>query len=322
MKIRNYIITGLVLLSLLPNAALADRAPRPGAADARIKSYIYYENEVYYLKGHYGFTMVIEFSPKEKVESISIGDSEAWQVLPGSRKNLIYIKPLEQNAETNMTVLTSKRIYTFELAAAKASSPKAGDLTFRVKFRYPDEESLELANFSSKSAGSYDPLQGTDPSGWNFDYSYSGSKSLRPKRVFDDGTFTYFEFKKPDVTPAIFSVDEKGNESLVNFNMEGSYMIVNSTKRQFTLRDGDTATCIFNDAYPKSTGKQTAKAPIEEVQENIAGKKVGKKKTAKAQISSKPDTSGENQILSETESGDDFDLLSYFQGNKNITLNN
>ena len=99
-------MTGLAILPLLSSPALADRAARSGTADARIKSYTYHENDVYYLKGHYGFTSVIEFSPKEKVESISIGDSEAWQVIPGSRKNLIYIKPLEQNAETNMTVLT------------------------------------------------------------------------------------------------------------------------------------------------------------------------------------------------------------------------
>ena len=159
MNIKNYIVAGLFILSLLSTPALAERSAKPGTADARIKSYTYHENEVYYLKGHYGFTMVIEFSPKEKVESISIGDSEAWQVLPGSRKNLIYIKPLEQNAETNMTVLTSKRIYTFELAAAKASSPKAGDLTFRVKFRYPEEETLELANFGNEGAGRYDPAE-------------------------------------------------------------------------------------------------------------------------------------------------------------------
>lgn len=322
MKIKNYIIAGLILLPLLSAPALADRAPRPGTADARIKSFTYHENEVYYLKGHYGFTMVIEFSPKEKVESISIGDSEAWQIQPGNRKNLIYIKPLEQNAETNMTVLTSKRIYTFELAASKAASPKSSALTFRVKFRYPDEESLELANFSNRQAGNYDPLQGADTSGWNFDYSYSGSKGLRPKRVFDDGTFTYFEFKKPDVAPAIFSVDEKGNESLVNFNMEGSYMIVNSTKRQFTLRDGDTATCIFNDAYPKDTGKQTARAPIEETQENKANKTAGNKKAAKILPSQKAHMSSEAQALPDAENDDGFDLLSYFQGNTNTTLNN
>lgn len=311
MKIRNYLMAGLIILPLLSSPALAERTARPGTADARIKSYTYHENDVYYLKGHYGFTMVVEFSPKEKVESISIGDSEAWQVIPGSRKNLIYIKPLEQNAETNMTVLTSKRIYTFELAADKAASPKARDLTFRVKFRYPEEETLEYANFGNKPAGKYNPLDGADASAWNFDYSYAGDRGLRPKRVFDDGTFTYFEFRKPGITPAIFAVDDQGNESLVNFNVEGTYMIVNSTGRQFTLRDGDTTTCIFNDGYPKEKGKQAKPTPLVELQE--------KKISAATPIPTKKPAALKEAAA---ESSEEPSAFSYFRGKDTITLNN
>lgn len=313
MKTRNYLLAGLIILPLLSPPAFADRAARPGTADARIKSYTYHENDVYYLKGHYGFTMVIEFSSKEKVESISIGDSEAWQVIPGSRKNMIYIKPLEQNAETNMTVLTSKRIYTFELAADKAATPKSRDLTFRVKFRYPEEETLELANFGSKPARKYNPLDGADASAWNFDYSYAGDRGLRPKRVFDDGTFTYFEFSKPGATPAIFSVDNEGNESLVNFNTEGSYIIVNSTGRQFTLRDGDTTTCIFNDGYPKEKGKQEKPTPLVELKE---------KKVAATTLPAKKPATLKNAAVESAEDNEQPGAFSYFRGKETITLNN
>ncbi len=311
MKMRNYLMAGMIILPLLSSPALAERVARPGTADARIKSYTYHENDVYYLKGHYGFTMVIEFSPKEKVDSISIGDSEAWQVIPGSRKNLIYIKPLEQNAETNMTVLTSKRIYTFELTADRASTPKSRDLTFRVKFRYPEEETLELANFGGKPAGKYNPLEGTDVSAWNFDYSYAGDRSLRPKRVFDDGTFTYFEFRSPSSTPAIFLVDDQGNESLVNFNVEGSYIIVNSTGRQFTLRDGDITTCIFNDGYPREKGKQANPEPLIELQT----RKVAAAPTIPAR---KPPSPKEVAEENTEQSG----FFSSIRGKDAITLNN
>ena len=314
MRKSNYLLVGVAILSLMATPALADKTARSGAADARIKSFTYSQNDVYYLKGHYGFTTVLEFSSKERVESIAIGDSDAWQVIPGSRKNLIYIKPLEQNAETNMTILTSKRIYTFELAASKATSPKANDLTFRVKFKYPEEETLELASFGNKPAGKYDPLDGADASAWNFDYSYAGDKNLRPKRVFDDGTFTYFDFKKPDVTPAVFSVDEQGNESLVNFNVEGSYIVVNSIGRQFTLRDGDSATCIFNDAYPKEKGKQSSPVPIAEIKEK-KGKSTKDKELAAAIVDPTPNPvplSNDNQKYS-------FFSL---KGKDTITLNN
>ena len=316
MKIKNYLIIGLSLLPLLSTPAMADRAPKAGQADARVKTLTYHENDVYRLKGHYGFTTVIEFSPKEKIETISVGDSESWQIIKPNRNNILFIKPLEHNAETNMTVLTSKRIYTFELAAGKAPSPKSSELTFRVKFRYPEEASMELANIGSMPGGKYDPLEGSDTTDWNFDYSYSGDKSLRPKRVFDDGTFTYFEFTKPDATPAIFSVDADGNESIVNFNMQGSYMVVNSTKRQFTLRDGDTATCIFNGSYPKVTGKQTAMVPIEEMQEKKTKKAQGTKVAEKTEVSS---TKQASDSLAESEEPSFF---SYLRGNTATTLNN
>lgn len=315
MRIQTYFTIGLALLPLLSGPAFAELAPKPGTADARIKTYTYHENDVYYLKGHYGFSMVIEFSPKERVESISMGDSESWQVLPGNRKNLIYIKPLEQNAQTNMTVLTSNRIYTFELTAEKATSPKSRDLTFRAKFKYPDEESLELANFSSKAAGKYDPLEGADISAWNFDYSYAGERSLRPKRAFDDGTFTYFEFDKPGVTPAIFSVDRDGNENLVNFNTEGSYVIVNSTGQQFTLRDGNAATCIFNDAYPKETGTQNSPAPVAEFQEREAGPD----NEQLSEIEAPPKLASAEKYPAAPSQKSDFP--SFFKGKTSITLN-
>ena len=269
---KKFLIT-FITLSLLSSPALAERSPRAGAADARVKTLTYSENDVYRLRGHYGFTTAIEFSPKEWVETVTIGDSEAWQIQPAeSRGNILNLKPLLQNAETNMTVLTSKRIYTFELGASEAVSANSRDLTFRVKFRYPDEEDLELADIGKNNGKPFDPFANSYPGSWNFDYSYSGSKSLRPKRVFDDGTFTYFEFNKSDVTPAIFSVDEDGNESLVNFNIEGAYMIANTTGRQFTLRNGDAATCIFKEAFPKDGGKERKIVPLTQLQENPRSK--------------------------------------------------
>lgn len=259
----------LLCISLLSAPAFAGKTPRPGSADARVKKLTYYESEVYRLRGHYGFSSVIEFSSKERIETISIGDSEAWQVIKPNRPNILFIKPLEQNAETNMTVITTKRIYTFELSASKARSHTSSDLTFRVKFVYPNETALELANISTVNASSYDPLEGSEAGDWNFDYSYAGSKRLRPKRAFDDGTFTYLQFKDFETMPAIFAVDENGNESLVNYNVQGKYLVVTSMGAQFTLRDGDTATCIFNDNFPKPDTKPIAKTktPIAAIKE-------------------------------------------------------
>ena len=268
MKLKTLLITAISIAVLAVGPAYAGKDPRSSSADSRIKTFTYHETEVFQLKGHYGFSTVIEFSSRERIETISMGDSESWQVLPTkSRPNVLLIKPLEENAQTNMTVMTTKRIYTFELSASKASSHRSSELAFRVRFVYPEETDMELANFSSTASAHYDPLQGTDGSDWNFDYSYSGDKRLKPKRAFDDGVFTYFQFEDFEVMPAIFAVDENRNESLINYNIQGDYLVVSKVGAQFTLRDGDTATCIFNDAYPVTTGKEPDVVPLAEIEE-------------------------------------------------------
>jgi|JI10StandDraft_1071094.scaffolds.fasta_scaffold64584_4 type IV secretion system protein VirB9 len=254
-----YLMAGLAAI-ILSHPAHALTEPQKGKADARVKTLTYRDNDVFELQGHYGFTTLIEFSPKERIETASIGDSEAWQVHPSDQRgNVLFIKPLEPNADTNMTVLTDKRIYAFEMTAGMANSSRSDDLAFRVRFIYPDEESTSA---KARKPEKYDPLQGQNTSDWNFDYAYSGDKELRPIRAFDDGTFTYLEFSKQDTMPAVFSVDSKGKESLVNFNVQGTYLIIERVGKQFTLRDGDIATCIFNEAYQGKSGKQTQKAKI------------------------------------------------------------
>ncbi len=271
MKIRylskKHILCALALLSVIAIPAYAGKHPRGTTTDARVKTFTYSENEVYALRGHYGFSTVIEFSPKERIESISIGDSLAWQVVKPNRPNLMFIKPLEENAETNMTVITSKRLYTFALSAGKATSEESGDLTFRLKFQYPEEAAARLAYIGGTSAKNYNPLEKISAADLNFDYSYSGSKRLRPIRAFDDGKFTYFQFDDFETLPAVFAVDGKQNESLVNFKVQGHYLVITSTNARFILRDGDTVTRVFNESFPKNDKIVKKPKPVAEIKE-------------------------------------------------------
>lgn len=276
MNIKTLAIAGLMaglLATAMPHpVAYAITEPREGTADARVKTLTYRENDVFELKGHYGFTTMVELSPKEHIETTSIGDSEAWQVIPSTQRgNILFVKPLEPNAETNMTVLTDKRVYAFELSASIASSYKSDDLAFRVRFIYP-EDAQEIQQKKKPSIKDYDPLEGADTSDWNFDYAYSGARRLRPEQAFDDGTFTYFKFGRQDITPAIFVVDEAGHESLINFNMQGQYLVIERVGAQFTLRDGDIATCIFNEAYAQESGTQGKKTALKTAVKSKASK--------------------------------------------------
>ncbi|MDH5723001.1 MAG: P-type conjugative transfer protein VirB9 [Alphaproteobacteria bacterium] len=257
----------------LTSPALAGKTPRPGSADARVKTFTYHDRDVYRITAHYGFSTVLEFAPTENIETIALGDSDAWQTIKPGRNNLLFIKPLEQNASTNMTVVTNERIYTFELSAKSAQSHRSTDLSFRIKFIYPELIDLELANIGKSKNNGFNPKEFTPssvaPENWNLKYSYSGSKNLRPIRAFDDGIFTYLQFSNIRKAPAVFSVDEQGNEAIVNYSMRGKYLVVESLARQFTLRDGNDSTCIFNDDFPEIK-TVSADGELNKMEERIA----------------------------------------------------
>ena len=50
-----------------------------------------------------------------------------------------------------------------------------------------------------------------------------------------------------DVDAVVFIVDKDRQETLVNYHMQGDYLVIHDVAKQFTLRDGSTVTSIYND---------------------------------------------------------------------------
>lgn len=105
--------------------------------DSRIKTYIYNPNEVYLLVVHYGFQSQIEFSKGEEVKTISLGDAYSWKITP--LENRLFVKPMEKNIRTNMTILTNKRSYQFDIVAQELDGEENQDLVYVVRFYYPSK---------------------------------------------------------------------------------------------------------------------------------------------------------------------------------------
>lgn len=262
----------LIIGCLLASSSLAcvspvwaASTPRSVSTDSRMKSVVYNENDVVSLRGYYGYQTTISFAAFEKIQNISIGDSIAWQVVPNKVGNILFVKPVEERATTNMTVITDRRIYTFELTAGQAASPRDSNITYMLKFQYPLDSVLDFTGsnveiFSSAYASSrpYAPKSKIESSGisavgapkdLNFDYSYKGEDNLAPSTVFDNGEFTYFKFRNTTDLPAIFEVDKERNESVINYHLENGYLVVEGVGRQFTLRHGEDEACVFNDNF-------------------------------------------------------------------------
>lgn len=234
------------LLFLLVDVTLASQLPRYLGTEKKFRSYVYNPNDVYRYLGHYTYQGFIEFESNETISTISMGDPSLW--LFEHLGNRLFLKPVgDGQSQTNMTVITSKRIYHFELTAKEAKDISDKDLVFVAKFVYPDEKDKNIIEFSKAIPSDEPDLR--DLSIYNFKYQYTGETSIAPVKVFDNGDFTYFQFAKKNAEyPAIFSVDAAGFESLVNFRAAGDYIIVEKVAPQFTLRNGSDIVCVYNTA--------------------------------------------------------------------------
>lgn len=227
-------LLALALAGLLAaGPGLAATTPQPLAVDPRIKQFVYDENTVYQLDVHMRFITTIRFMAGEVVESIQVGDSASWQIVRLNRGDVVSVKPLIENAHTNMTVLTDRRIYTFELRA-KRGRPGSAALNYVVGFSYPSETVTEFegASFAASSAPR------------SYDYHVAGEAPFQPVEVYDDERQTVFRFAPNVQTPAIFRVDEQGRESVVNSRRAGDLVIVDGVSDRWTARIGDQELCI------------------------------------------------------------------------------
>lgn len=229
--------------------AHAVREPRPTSVDSRIRVIVYSPDDVFKFIGYYGYQASIELAKGEEVVSISMGDTTSWQIVPSG--NRIFIKPMEQDATTNMTLITNKRTYFFELYAEEAQDIRDPDMVFNVRFLYPDSDEEEggLRKFTVDA-------QGPDlshPEKYNFNYSISGHEDIAPIKIFDDGEFTYLQFrdKNADI-PAVFAVDENLRESMVNYRLSNSMnntIVVEQVFRKLSVRLDKKIACIFNESF-------------------------------------------------------------------------
>lgn len=288
-----HLIVSLLTLALVATtpAVSAAQEPTPGITDPRLKWVVYNEREVIEVVGHYGFQTLVQFGAAEEVTDVSLGDGLAWQVDIPARKNLLFLKPVEAYAATNLTVLTTRpaldgsgeltRVYVFSLVAtvpreegisealyqaeSAARLPPSGspatqpaDFTWVIHFHYPQDQAERLAlrvrrhqvrQESRVSPGRAGDETGIDPASWNWEYTFAGAPTQAPVNVFDDGQHTYFQFDPKMRVPAIFMVHEDETESLVNVVRRGRFLVVHDLGRQFTLRNGDVETCVFNEGF-------------------------------------------------------------------------
>ena len=236
----NHVIACLALL-LIPAAAAAESQPEPTFADQRIKTLTYQPDQVFAVKTHQFVSTLIQFGDDETLRGdvpLVGGDLEAWSIaFVGERA--IALKPIQSAPHTNLTVITTQRVYHFDLdiSTDKRTNDTA---TYAIRFIYPEHQQREqeAAELAERENEAWRLSQRTvDPVEINLNYRLRGAKKLRPRQIFDDGKFTYFLFDDKRPVPAVFAVDND-LETLVNFSRQGAYLLVQRLAERFILRAG------------------------------------------------------------------------------------
>lgn len=212
------------LAACLAAGARAELVPERSSRDDRVRIAPYVDGEVYRLNTTLLNVTTVEFGPGETIVSIIAGDTEGFEFdgVPGGRA--FAVKPVMDGVHTNITVYTSVRSYYFDVAEVN------GPTHYVVRFSYPEAPA---------------PRDAVTRGAPNYRYGVSGPSEFTPRSVWDDGTFTYFEFSPSVPLPAILRVGSGGGERTVNSTtQEDGVVRVSGVSPRWVLRLGEEVVCI------------------------------------------------------------------------------
>ncbi|HML83101.1 MAG TPA: P-type conjugative transfer protein VirB9 [Thiomonas arsenitoxydans] len=269
MKNLRSLMTGLSLIALGISAAHAAITPPLGNEDPRVRVVPYQKMNVTELHTFFGVSTHIALDKGEQVQDIACGDSAAWDIV--ARGNNLFLKPRAQHADTNLTIITNRRTYNFELIvlpfpANSTSAWRDKHLIYSLSFLYPNdtvrEQNALLAAQAQAAAREQaekeqrahaqkikDELKSVKTGVVNTDYWAAGNASITPIRAYDNGQFTYLTFGPHSPMPSVYALSRDDRESLLNTNVEGNTIVVQRLAHRLVLRFGKRVVCIENRGY-------------------------------------------------------------------------
>lgn len=213
----------IALMALVLATPVLAQSPEASNNDPRLQIIPYDAGQVVPLKVAARFQLTLIFGADERVDNVAIGDSESWQVDLNGRGDALFIKPVRSGGPTNMTVITDARIYSFELSPAYGPGV---DTPFTVRFSYLDTDP---------------PAQPSAPAEVGR-YRLSGNRALRPAAIADDGVRTTIEWGEKQALPAVFAINARGQEILLDGQMRDGLYVIDAVHRVLLFRlDRQTA---------------------------------------------------------------------------------
>lgn len=215
------------------------------AENTTIQEYLFEPDMIYPVHTALGVVTQIELSPREKIKDFSSGLSNGWEL--ARRENVFYLKPKDVAVDTNFIVRTEAHQYIFELKVInhnwkKLSDIKSKGINYQIKFRYPSSTDFNVQ--PSKLSGY--SIQYDSSRSYHMNYAVAAdakSQWLIPLKVYDDGKFTYIHLNKGKFTgdfPVVYGrKNEKGEEFVLNSNVQDSVLVIHGTYPVLVLRHGN-----------------------------------------------------------------------------------
>lgn len=265
----------LIAALLAPTLACSEVTPPKGSFDPRVRIVDYNQNDVVKISTFFGVSTHVQFADGETYVDSSLGDSAAWKLARSG--NNLFVKPVAVNANTNLTVLTNKRTYQFILVVNRRSIKDTQayadpNLIYSLRFRYPEDEANQnTANATRQALGAnLSGAKSPDNGIQNFNYWVAGSDEISPTAARDDGRFIYLTFSSNRDMPAIYAVDQEGNEALINTNVtDGNTIVVQRMVPHLMLRKGKAVASVINKSFDPNGGRDNTTGTVAPTVERV-----------------------------------------------------
>lgn len=223
--------------------------PKVKKPDSRIRTVTYVRDEIVTIYGYFGFDTYVELDPDEEIDedASSLGFIGPWKIK--ALRNKFKVKPFWEkkekgpdgsetlapfptNVESNLTIVTDKRVYLFTLTCRNrcvAATSEANGMTYLLRFRYPDPRFVGSEDVNENRRNYLYSAQ-----------SMPGTEGEDPAYVWDNGLFTYLRYYKLQEIPAVFIVNQDGTESVVDTNVQhGDTIVIPRVVPKLILRKGE-----------------------------------------------------------------------------------
>jgi type IV secretion system protein VirB9 len=271
------IALGAIALSL---QAQAMTVPVSAEEDSHLQS-VPFTNDIIAVQSQIGLMTVIRFGDGEVVQNYGMGDGGAWKVTFSG--NEIDFVPKDEQADTNLYVITNRHKYWFNVALKANSFPlhNADDVdasrkdrkghkiapppvkylppTWQLNVTYPASEVAAVAAANpavkaekAKAEIKSDFEKAATEGRLDADYGYIGDDDLLPTAAYNNGQQTYIVFPPDTALPTVYEKLPNGQEVRVGRHMEGDMMVVHTVARKLIIRRGELAGCLIDGHFHPS----------------------------------------------------------------------